>query len=279
MRIILSRWSIPGWIGAAWLMVANIITAQSLFSAAVCIGGWLDKHPRYIGIFCIVWFTGLATHEKWKQHVPTCLRLRPTPHQRLTAIETGHIPDMVRNLEGMVEAAKINAKSIATNEGSISRLALRVDDLDALLGRTVKRINKTVPAVMCLSQMVLLTREADYCIDRYIFLRDTFPNGLAALLPLDWSWRKVADGQDYGTHLAVEWAEALEIHIHRVNGFFATPGKRAFDDDTVVLYTYAAMKKSFADITAKKFEEILAKHRSRLGELRDAYAATCLEAS
>jgi len=87
-RIVLSPWSIPGWIGAFYLILANVVTAQGVISALIDTQKWLRVHPGYIGAFSIVWFTGLATHDKWKAFVPKWMRIPRTPGERLDAIES-----------------------------------------------------------------------------------------------------------------------------------------------------------------------------------------------
>jgi hypothetical protein len=59
---------------------------------------------------------------------------------------------------------------------------------------------------------------------------------------------KGRDGQDYRTKISIAWAEALEVHIFKANGFVAIPERKLFNEDTGVLYSYVAAKQSSKDV-------------------------------
>jgi hypothetical protein len=175
------------------------------------------------------------------------------------------------DLAALKEWMTASRKEIAQLQQSVSALALRSESLGTQFGRIL-------PSIVGLCEIVSLIREADYCVEKFRFIYDSYPESDVAVRPLDRSWRAqtelTTDEFTESLRLGLEWAEFLERHILRVSTLFGNRNLGTVGSETEMLLRYTQKLNSYKDKNGAACLELLGKHRQHLRDIRDGYAAS-----
>jgi len=299
----LFSWGLPGWFLFGWAVMNELSTAQTTAAVFATVFGFFNRYPAIEVAVGIVWLTLVATWPKWK---PVWLQLPKTTHERLTVVETKHIPridsahealkqadidlreyinvtfkqllehvnksdgGLTKVLEAAEKATTSNAVAIVQVGTSVSALTLRTDEID-------RRVGQIIPCAYLLAELLALVKEANACLDRFAFILNQYPQSIVAQKPLDKVW--VTNGLEVMSEdirLGIAWLEHLRRHA--LNAYFLKGhwGLELFTDRTITFYRYFSTQASYATVDGTTCFTLLKENEDNLRKVRDDYAASCL---
>jgi hypothetical protein len=244
----------PGWIGAMYLILAQIITVQAVMAMGAGFGRWLNAHPVCIGLFSILWFTGLVFRDQWVSRVPVWLRIPKTSGQR--------IDEVYAHVRTHIGAHLGSANTFATLHATVNGL-----------------ISETQTYGKAISWLVILFHEAETLEWQWNdFLRvnsnrqylavsqpvGAFKAGLWKTDRLGWGPRDILEFTD-------KWSSALICHlkIARIEIVCKLKDNTVFEDDSALLDLITNNAPQDID-----YSQVLKLHRERIGALLYSYAAS-----
>lgn len=124
--------SVPAlaWIVLGWTILAHMSTAEFLVRLVASISGWLGQNAWAgfalgLGLLAMaVWWPDLRP---WLAKV---IRLHKTSEERLSAIESEHIPRITKTIDAAYEAVLSHTALIASTGGSVETCKSRIEALE-----------------------------------------------------------------------------------------------------------------------------------------------------
>jgi hypothetical protein len=171
-------------------------------------------------------------------------------------------------LKGWMTESK---REIGILQQSVSALALRAETLEI-------QFSKVLPSMVGLCEIISLIREADYCLEKFRFIYDNYPDSDVVAMPLNRSWREqtglTTDRLAESLRLGIEWAEFLERHVLRVSAFVGNWNFSISSETDVLLRYTQRLVTPYEDKNGAECLGLLGKHRDNLRGIRDGYAAS-----